>query len=321
MKYQTQGRARLAAPARLLFVICTSMLFLCGCLPKEPLVEIPSAENIRRTSDGRIFVTGKDALYRLDPSGDAFIATAVSSDEQCSYFAGLAELNDWLFFVCAKSSGLQLKDLKFSEAGELKAYSLIDGEVVSVMALSGYQFPNGLDALPGQNALLIADEDFFVARGGVSKASFDFSSGQPVLLDYQPHWIGPEQEVYAANGVRVVAGDIYLTDIGFLKRVPLMADGALGQAEILFRNLTVLDDFDRYCEGFLISDFVKGRLIYVPDDGSPSIFSAAALTTPSAVLGDPGSGFEAGVVLVTESQGNQLVKVNAQALGLNVCAD
>lgn len=324
MKYQSQGRVGLSGPARLFF-LSISVLLLSGCLPKTPLVEIPSAENIRRVSDGRIFITGKDALYRLDQSGQGFAATAVVSDPECAYFAGLAELNDWLFFVCATSSGLQLKDLKFSEAGYLKAYSLIDERVVSVMELSGFQFPNGLDTLPGQDAILIADEDFFVALGGVSKATFDFSSGQPVLTDYQPHWIGPQQEVYAANGVRVVDGNVYLTDIGFFKRIPLLADGSPGQAEILFKNLTVLDDFDRYCDGFLITDFVKGRLVYVPDDGSDPVITAGGLSSPSAVLGQPGNGFQPGEVLVTESRGlqasrgNQLVKVDVGALGLGEC--
>ena len=324
MKYHTQGWGERAVLARLFF-LSVSILLLAGCLPKEPLVAIPSAENIRQVTDGRIFISGKDALYRLDQSEQGFTVTAVASDEECSYFAGLAELNDWLFFVCARSSGLQLNDLKFSEAGYLLAYSLSDGRVVSVMALSGFQFPNGLDALPDQNAILIADEDFFVAQGGVSKIILDFSSGQPVLADYHQHWIGPQQQVYAANGVRVVEDAVYLTDIGFFKRVPLLADGSPGPAEILFKNLTVLDDFDRHCQGFLITDFVKGRLVYIPDDGSGPVFSAGGLISPSAVLGHP-RGFRADEVLVTESrglqasQGNQLVKVDVKTFGLESCS-
>ena len=325
MKYHSHGWGRLVVPARLFF-FSVSILLLAGCLPKEPLVAIPSAENIRQVTDGRIFISGKDALYRLDQNEQGFSATAVAADEECSYFAGLAELNNWLFFVCAQSSGLQFKDLKFSEAGYLRAYSLIDESVVTIMTLSGFQFPNGLDALPEQNAILIADEDFFVAQGGVSKIILDFSSGQPVLADYQHHWIGPQQQVYAANGVRVVDDAVYLTDIGFFKRVPLLPDGSPGAAEILFNNLTVLDDFDRYCQGFLITDFVKGRLVYVPDDGSGPVFSAGGLSSPSAVVGHPDS-FSAGEVLVTESrglqasQGNQLVKVDVKVFGLESCVE
>ncbi|RLT94156.1 MAG: hypothetical protein D9N14_17090 [Ketobacter sp.] len=303
------------------------VLLLSGCLPKEPLVQIPSAENIRQLSDGRIFITGKDALYQLQQDEQGFRTVPVARDTRCSYFAGLAELNQWLFFVCAQSSGLRLGDLKFDQAGVLKAYSLEDGRLIDVMALSGFQFPNGLDALPEQNAILIADEDFFVAQGGVSKAVFDFSAGEPVLSDYVQHWIGPQQQVYAANGVRVWEGDIYLTDIGFFKRVPLQVDGTPGAAQILYRNLTVLDDFDRYCDGFLITDFVKGRLVYVPVDGSAVRVSPPGLSSPSAILAQPGSGFQAGSVLVTESrgvqagQGNQLVMVDLAALGVETCSE
>lgn len=324
MKYHSQGWGHFVVPARLFFFLL-SLLLLSGCLPKEPLVAIPSAENIRQVTDGRIFITGKDALYRLDQNEQGFSAIAVAADEECSYFAGLAELNDWLFFVCAQSSGLQFKDLKFSEAGYLRAYSLIDESVVTIMTLSGFQFPNGLDALPEQDAILIADEDFFVAQGGISKIILDFTSGQPVVADYHHHWIGPQQAVYAANGVRVVDDAVFLTDIGFFKRVPLLPVGSPGAAEILFKNLTVLDDFDRYCDGFLITDFVKGRLIYVPDDGADPIISSAGLNSPSAMLGQP-VGFKAGEVLVTESrglqpsQGNQLVKVDVGSFGLESCS-
>jgi len=211
-------------------------------------------------------------------------------------------------------------------AGVLKAYSLADNRVESVMELADYQFPNGLDALPQEDAILIADEDFFLAKGGVSKATFDFNGEKPELIDYQYQWIGPDQQVFAANGVRVVDEAVYLTDIGFFKRVAIQPDGNPAQAEILYKNLTVMDDFDEFCDGFLITDYVKGRLVYVPMEGTKPQVTAGGLDSPSALLGNPASPFNDGSIWVTESGGlqpgggNQLIKINIAQLGLNGCS-
>lgn len=206
------------------------------------------------------------------------------------------------------------------------AYSLLDSQLVPVMPLSGYQFANGLDALTSENAILIADEDFLRARGGVSKALIDFSSKLPVVADYQHLWIGREHGVYAANGVRVKDNAVYLTDIGRLKRVPLDANGSPQQAQTLYRdrNVTVLDDFDIWCNGFLVADFIKGRLVYVPEDGSAAIVSVAGLASPSAVLAQPTSYF-GNDLLVTESTGlkpgtgNKLVRLSGAQLNIEEC--
>lgn len=316
------------------------VVLLSGCLPKQPMVDIRAAENIRQVSDGRVFVTGRDALYQVlqvddgsyqkrsvYPNALPGLDGSASAEDSCAYYAGLAELNGWLFFVCAQPSGLDLRDLKFNRAGLLQAYSLSEQRVVTVMALADYQFPNGLDALASEDAILIADEDFFLARGGISKARFDFSSGEPVLTDYHYQWIGPDQQVFAANGVRVWNDAVYLTDIGFFKRVEIQADGTPAQAENLYKNLTVLDDFDVFCDGFLITDYVKGRLVYVSLDGADPIPTAGGLDSPSGLLGHPKPPFADGTIWVTESGGlqsgggNQLVRIEVSQLGLAGCVE
>ena len=307
------------------------LISLFGCLPTLPLLPISAAENIRQTTDGRVFVTGADALFEImNNNGSetlqavAISGTVESENPECRYYAGLAELNQWLFFVCAKQSGLNLKTLKFEEAGILKAYSLIDGQLVDVMPLSGYQFPNGIDAYPQENAILIADEDFILANGGVSKATLDFSSGKPVLLHYEHQWIGPQHEVFAANGVRVLNESIFVTDIGYLKQIDLTPEGTPTKAINRFKNLTVLDDFDVFCDGFLVTDFVKGRLVYVPMEGE-AVITASGLTSPSAVLARSTKFTESNTILVTESRGlsankgNQLLSISTHSLGIPDC--
>lgn len=305
-------------------LVLIALALLSGCLPKEPIVNITAAENMRRTPDGRIFISGRAALYELRQNENGqHEAVAVSRDEACDYHAGIAQLHDWIFFVCAKQARA-LKGIKFADSGKLMAYSLTDGRVEPVLDLSGFQFPNGLDALVQEDAILIADEDF-LGKGGVSRIRFDFSGGVPVLLDYQRDWIGAAQQVYAANGVRVHDNAVYLTDIGFVKRVPLDGDGMPETAQILYRGATVLDDLDVLCDGLLVADFVLGRLIYVPFDGSRPQVTPSGLTSPSSVLAIATPQFDAGDILVTEAtalsakSGNQLVRIRRDDLGVGAC--
>lgn len=311
------------------------LFFLSGCVIKTPVANIRAAENIRKTSDGRIFVTGREGLFELTqaPSG-ALTATiaaahpaASTNPTLCNYYAGLAQLQDWMFFVCVRMSGLSLRTLSFTDAGELLAYSLKDKRVVSIMSLSDYQFANGLDSIITENAIIIANEDFFLSSGGVSKAHIDFSSGQPVLLDYQHHWINAAHGVRSANGVRFIDNTVYLTDIGRFKRVLLSNDGTPTLAETLYRNATVLDDFDVVCRGFLLTDFVKGRLIYVPMNSNDPPLTASGLSTPSAILGDATPLLPKHEILVTESTGlqagtaNQVVRLSLAQLNLVECGE
>lgn len=304
--------------------VCLCALLLGGCLPKQPVADITAAENLRRTTEGRIFVTGRQALYELrHDSAGSIEAVPVSQDESCDYHAGIAQLHDWLFFVCAKQAGVQ-KGISFADAGSLKAYSLRDGRVVTVMALSGFQFANGLDALEPADAILIADENF-LGKGGVARVRLNFDSGEPVPVDFQPRWIGRDQRVYAANGVRVQGDAVYLTDIGYVKQVPLDSAGEPGRARILYRSATVLDDLDLMCGGLVVADFVRGRLVHVPLDGSPATVSPGGLTSPSAVLAEATPLFGEEEVLVTEAfrlagkGGNRLVRVQRADLGFPAC--
>lgn len=308
--------------------VAAALIFslLSGCILKLPLVSVSSAENIRKTTDGRVFITGKNGLYEFQKdSANQFSVTPVYVDEKCSYFAGLTQLQDWMFFVCVNQSGFSAKTGRYENGGRLLAFSLLSSETVSVLDLHDYQFPNGLDTLPQENAVLIADEDFF-GHGGLNKLTVTFDdAGVPVAGDYAHHWLGKAQGVNSVNGVRVVNDTLYVTDLGTVKSIHLDDTKNPELALSVYHAPTILDDLDATCDGLIVADFVQGRLIFIPYDGSTPTVSQAGLSTPSSVLAEANPFVEKGNFLVTESvgygakSGDDIVSVSLSSVGSKGC--
>lgn len=299
------------------FLGILTSLVLSGCYSEQTLFNLSMAENIRKTSDERIFVTAGDGLYEVTRNeNQEWVPVLIyESEDECSYFAGMAELNGWLFFVCAVQEGFNFNGASFQNSGMLMALSLSAGNVESVLALSGYQFANGMDAVVEKNILLLADENF-LAQGGVTKLVINFDSDVPAVEEEVYHWINDEHEVYAANGVRVIGNDVYLTDIGYLKRVPIDDDWIEpGPAQEIYKRYSVFDDIDVYCDGLLVTDFVQGKLTYVSLDGAYVKNVLSGLTSPSAVLANASPLIEGGI-LFTETAG--LIPNGGNRLALGV---
>lgn len=302
--------------------VFAAALLLSACLEQvaqQDVVEIPQAENIRMSDGGRVFVSGADAVHEIVSDGNGGYAAQPFVQEDCSYHAGLAQLRDWMFSVCVNLNPMFVDGYLSLASGTLYARSLTDDRVVLVGELTDFSLPNGLDAIAEHDVILIADEDFTRQRGGVARAVVDFSSGAPVLAELQTRWIGGAQNVSAANGVRVIGRDVFLTDIDTVKRVPLNAEGEPGDAQVIYQADTVLDELVPYCGGLLVTDYIRGLIVYTALDGSAAVESRAGFVTPSAVLAQATPLFEPGQILVTLSVGARLVRVTAEAAGLPGC--
>lgn len=310
--------------------VFATALLVSACIPlpgQQDVALIPNAENIRMSDSGRIFVAGADAVHEVLKDENGSYSTQIVIDEDCTYNAGLALLHDWLFSVCVNLNPVFEDDRLSLADGKLYARSLSDDRVVLVGELDGFALPNGIDAIVQDNAILIADEDF-TGGGGVARAVVDFSSGVPVLSELQTRWIGTAQNVSAANGVRVIGGDVFLTDIGAVKRVHLDDEGVPETAQVIYQASTVLDDMAPYCDGLLVADFLRGLLVYINLDGSAAVESTAGLASPSALLPVATPLFEPGQILVTlvgglasetSTHGDRLAYFTAEALGLPAC--
>lgn len=310
--------------------VCVSALLLSACIEptyQQDVALIPNAENIRMSSAGRIFVSAADAVYEVVKDDSEAYATQPVIAEDCSYNAGLAQLRDWMFSVCVNLNPMFVGDRLSLASGKLFARSLHDDRVVLVGELSDFSLPNGIDAIAEDDVILIADEDF-TGGGGVARAAIDFSSDAPVIANLQTRWIGSAQNVSAANGVRVIGRDVFLTDINTVKRVPLDGQGEPGVAQVIYQASTVLDDLAPYCDGLLVADFIRGLLVYTTLDGSVAVESSGGFASPSAVLAQATPLFEPDQILVTlvgslgsttSTYGDRLVSVTAQAVGLPGC--
>lgn len=283
---------------RLLAIFFCS-LTLTGCFTKEEVTRLHGAENMRMTSDGRMFATGSTGLYEITRNQGNIEKRQINT-EYCQH-SGLAEMHGWLFSVCMeKMPGFTLTPPFYTTAeASLWAYSLTSGEFFNIGELTDFYIPNGIDALAQENAILIADENF-MGQGGVSKATINFSAEVPFIESVEQQWIGANQDVGIANGVRVLNNAVFLTDKGSLKRVPLNANGEPQPSQTLYSAFTILDDLAPFCEGVLVTDFIGGKLVYVSEDGSKVWKSPTGLVTPSSVLPNAQPLFGKDIILVTE---------------------
>jgi len=311
--------------SKVLLVLISAAL-LPACLQQivsQDVTRIHNAENIRKTDRGRIFVSGLDAVREIIDDGKGGYAAPTVLDESCSYYGGLAQLRDWMFSVCVDVHPTIADGHLSLASGRLYARSLIDDQVVLVGELNDFSLPNGLDAIAADDVILIADEDFTLG-GGVARAAIDFSSGVPQVANLQTRWIGAGQNVFSANGVRVLGRDVFLTDINSIKRVPLNDEGEPGVAQTIYQAATVFDDLVPYCDGLLVADFIRGLLVYTTLNGGAVVESPAGFTTPSAILPDATPLLDRQKMLVTlsgstSSSGGRLIAVNPDTIGLPSC--
>lgn len=287
---------------RLLSLAVLGLSFsLTACQPK--VSTLPSAENMRMTTDGRLFATGSQGIYEIKKQGDTYTRARLNQ-EPCQHL-GLAVKNDWLFSVCmTKYPGIKIFPPFYTSAeASLWAYPLntdsADASITNIGRLEDFYIPNGMDALPDSDQLIIADENF-ISIGGVTLVDIDFSEEIPKISAQTDKWISKDQDVSKANGVRVIGNAIFLTDKGSIKRIDLDEAGMPQKAALLYDDKTTLDDLAPFCDGVVAVDFLKGRIVYANKDGSKTSIIQSGLFTPSSVMMNATPMFDSDAYLVTE---------------------
>lgn len=293
---------------------------LSACVDSTTIAPLPDAENLYFSSDQRLFATGGDGLYHIvQAETESGFDSIPLMNDGCS-FNGITEFKGWLFSACVKLTGRTLMAFDMSDLSN----------VHEVGSLTGFAIPNGMETLAEEGALLVADENFF-GQAGVTKAVIIFEDGIPKLGELEHQWIGEDENVSKANGIRREGNQFYLTDLGQTKLVVLEGEQQLSEATILSDEFTIYDDLTPYCGGVVVTDFIFGNLIYITADHEKIFstrdfsfaFPAAILPAQGDLFSDFGEGFivaEKGMFFETNSDfGNKLVFVSAEELGFPAC--
>jgi hypothetical protein len=211
--------------------------------------EVNEAENLFFTDDGRLFVSGGEDIYEIERMSDGTFKKTDHFDEDC-LVEGIVRSGQYLYGVCTRNNDDSLP--AFLIAGELTAKPVFR-TIAPLAAASG---PNGVTVDPEGRIYITYSLTNQIAR--VTLAS-------PLEVERSEIWA---DNLLLANGIKYQDQALYVTVLDatlvsrFL-RIAVLPDGSAGWPEPLYaRWLTVLNDSIAFEGGFILTDFLKGTLIF-----------------------------------------------------------
>jgi hypothetical protein len=254
------------------------------------VADIPEAENLFFTPDGRLFVSGGENVFEIARDGAGGWSKTDIFHEPC-LVEGITYSGGFLYGVCSRTELATFAEA-YLLAGELSPNPRM--EIIG--RLDDLGIPNGL-ASDASGALYTT----YSGLGAIAKIVLS----APLRFERVEIW--SRDELPAANGLRFAGGFAYFTALDLeglaarFGRVPVLADGTAGRAEFLAaRELTVFDDLAAYGDGFLITDYVAGSVLFWKDGNVVAETPPATFLAPTAVaLGKPPL-FAPNQLLVTE---------------------
>ena len=266
------------------------------CGEKVELADIPDAENILFSDDGRLFVSGGQAVYEITKNADGGYTPTVISDGACN-FTGLTIQKKVLYASCSGGSFW---------AGRLDKQVTLS----NIFTFSGMCIPNGTAAGP-DGRIYVVDEPLTCMPGDPKIVALTLDPEDPLKVVSQDVWIqgaptgllfvGGDTTLKFPNGLVREGNTMYGTDGGSVYSVSVSDTGEAGAVTPLFFEPTAHDDMGLVEGGLLVADFFKGRIFLLDRSGTllqetlPGTFYE-----PSSVrLAHPPM-FERGDILVTD---------------------
>jgi hypothetical protein len=273
------------------YLRCTADI--CGI--KTRLVDIPQAENILFTKDGRLMVSGNANVFEIVRDGAATSGyRGMPLYDGTDNFTGMAQIGDTLY---AATFGGKLYAGSLSQS-PLKLQPIHD---------LGIDSANGMAAGP--------DGELYIANGPLATnvkpdpkiIRLRFDPQNPLSVVEQTDWL--TKGLLIPNGLRRRGHMLYVTDaslhpfaIGGIKTVKIRADGSPGKPQ-LFTNVSIspLDDMGLDGPNILVANIYGGALARVGWNGQVNAETAlGSFDYPSSVaIGRPPL-FDHRVWLVTE---------------------
>ena len=284
-------------------------LLLAACTPKQPLLDLPDAENLHFTPDGRLIASGKGIYEIVQRNGQYEAVPLYGAD--CA-FAGIAQRGDWLYSVCA--TGPLWASKRYLLAAKLQTGVSPQFQIIKQIDLV---IPNGM-AFDRNGVLLLADENFL---GGGKIVRVHIADGAIPQVTRIDDWLDYRHGVFYPNGIRVVGDQMYFTDTGAVKIIRFDDDGNVLDHRTLYRRNTIFDDLLPACGGAAVADYINGTVLYIDRDGnkryesSPQTFPGASslqIGRPPLFSGHQLLVTEKGMLLETDSRiGDKLSTIRA----------
>jgi hypothetical protein len=269
-----------------------------SCGEKIDLLDLPSAENLIFTPDGRLFVSAGVGVVEVTKDGQGAFHTTTLSDASCTGSLGLAVRGDMLYAVCQK--GIY--------AGAITATP----HLTRIFDLVGMCIPNGM-ALGGDGNLYVVDEPLSLCVPDPKIVRLNIDPADPMHILSQETWVqgsaagglafGVDNVLRFPNGLTSRGNTFFGTDGGSVYRVDLMPDGTAGEVLPLFWEPTAHDDLGIAGDDLTVADFAAGRIFLLSQSGVLLQETDRALWVgTSCARVARGPMFEPGDILVT-SQG------------------
>jgi hypothetical protein len=260
---------------------------------KPPVVltlnDIPRAENLLQTREGRIFITGFGALRELvrDPSAPGGwraqvipVAGASEGAPSC-YYTGVTAYAHTLYTVCVEGV---LKTRSFLRALELKLAPAVLKDVAELKFDNG--FANGL-TVDDSGRLYVAGFDFFAA-GAINTISLSAPFVMAEMKTYQRF------DKVAPNGLHWHKGRLFASlNPPFLLGESKLVSWATGpegphDQKLHYTVWGVIDDFEPVAGGFLTAEFLLGRIRFIDEEGQVRHELKATMPTSVRLMRDEG---------------------------------
>ncbi len=265
----------------------TGVAELCvnsDCGERTILLDLPGAENLTFSSDGRLFVSGGSGLFEIHKNDDgSFRADQISTES--TGFTGLAIRDGYLY---ASTGDGRLW------GGEISATP----QIAPIRTMTGMCIASGT-ALGADGNIYVVDEPLSVCVPDPKIKRFTIDPNDPLKVVNEEVWVqgsalgllsvGVGNTLRFPNGLQSDGNVFYGTDGGSIYSVELLADGSAGPVTPIFFTVDVHDDLGLVADGVLLANFLTGRISLISRDGELLQATApATFTFPSSVrLGRP----------------------------------
>ncbi|AXQ28644.1 hypothetical protein D0B54_08100 [Solimonas sp. K1W22B-7] len=269
-----------------------------GCGERTILLDIPGAENLTFSPDGRLFVSSGSGVFEIHKNADGSFRADSISPEACGY-TGLAIRRGYLYSACGDG---RFWATKLDAAPQLQL----------IHTMSGMCIANGT-ALGADGRIYVVDEPLNVCVPDPKIKRLTIDPADPMKVTHEEVFVqgsalgllavGVGNVLRFPNGLQADGRRFYGTDGGSIFTVDLQPDGSAGEVTPIFFEVDVHDDLGLAGDdGLLLANFLTGRITLISRDGEKLQATApGTFSFPSSVrLGRPPM-FEPTDILVTET--------------------